>query len=451
MKIYMNIKQDIASKNILILGCGKSGNAIAKFLKNLGAKVFLYDDNNASLTKAADLLNLPIYTYDVNDFSFDVVVPSPGIKVMHEPHKIIELALAKSINIISDLDIFRAFDVASLHIGVTGSNGKSTTTTLIHHILQNNELDVDIGGNIGIPFTDMRMNAARKVLEVSSYQLENAVNVNFDIAVVTNISPEHLDHHGSMENYIKAKQRICSAKYVVLNYDDLILREKFANLCENVIYFSATTVLDSGFSLIEDLLYINGQLYDTLKLKMPGKHNRENVAAAIAATTLVDGALIEKIVQACKDFNGLSHRIETIRKIGNILFINDSKATNADSTEKALMCFEGNVILIAGGVAKTEGIDKLRHLYSKIDKIMLIGKDAIRFEKELQDSGFTSFQHCGNIATAINESYRYAAQRMKNLRGKDVIILLSPLCASFDQYNNFEERGDDFRKIVMSL
>jgi len=437
--------------NILIVGLGKTGISVAIFLKEMGLHVVGTDDTLVSINNASSILDTITMDEAMELKSIDCVVLSPGIRSIWNPHRIVLKIKELNIPMITDLDILQYCARGVRYIGITGTNGKSTTASLVHHILIKSGINAGIGGNIGIPMLQVGNQYDTIVLELSSYQLENANHAHIDTAAILNITPDHQDHHGSIENYIAAKRRIFSNQFSIkiLNYDDPETN-KLAKEFEKTVLFSIRKIQERGVAVIDNIVYIDGQKIRkiTPRCNMPGLHNMENIAAAIAICRY-ENLDPEQILHSIESFDGLIHRNEFVRQIGKIVFINDSKATNIDATSRSLSCYD-NICLIAGGIDKSDGIGSLGHLFKRISKVFLIGKAQDRFAKELNGCGI-QFQICYTMDRAVHEAYKYAAQRNKNNLNTTYNILLSPLCASQDQYSDFEERGNHFKSIVNDL
>jgi UDP-N-acetylmuramoylalanine--D-glutamate ligase len=425
-----------------------------------GARVWAWDDNMASHGKAA-AAGIPVVDlYHCDWAAVSELVLSPGIPHTHpKPHPVAALAKQHDCAIIGDMELLARAETGARFVGITGTNGKSTTTSLIGHILKQAGLSTEAGGNLGTAALDLRPLDAKGVyvLEASSYQLELMPSMVFDVAVLLNITPDHLDRHGGMEGYVAAKLRIFdqqSAKQAaIIGIDDEHCRaigQKVAGLKrQRVIPISAAGrapggIYADGGKLIDDMA---GDGRDVMTLadapRLPGRHNWQNIAAAYAACRTLDIAA-EKIVAGIKSFPGLAHRQELIATIAGIAYINDSKATNADATEKALACYQP-IYWILGGRAKETGLDGLEPYYARIAHAFLIGEATERFAAALQDR--VAFSKCGTLDAAVTAAHAMASRETK----PGAVVLLSPACASFDQFANFEERGEAFRRAVLAL
>ncbi|MGB0630310.1 MAG: UDP-N-acetylmuramoyl-L-alanine--D-glutamate ligase [Alphaproteobacteria bacterium] len=445
------------SQHIAVFGLGASGRATAHALSAGGAAVTAWDDNADSRTEAANE-NIALADPATLDWSGqDALILSPGVPLTHpEPHPAAQAALTAGKPVIGDIELlFENAGDATL-IGVTGTNGKSTTSALIHHVLQSAGMAVQIGGNFGPPVLGLDPVDADDtvVLELSSYQLDLIDNAAFDVAVFLNLTPDHLDRHGDMDGYVAAKKRIFrnsrgARQIAVIGVDDAHGTAIAAELSGRpgwvVIPVSAGQPADQGVSVIDGALSDrDGHGCDISGIEtLRGRHNWQNAAAAWAVAR-AQGIEPDVIAQAFGSFGGLPHRLEAVATIDGIRFVNDSKATNGEAASRALSSFD-DIYWIAGGVAKEDGLspalpclDRVRHAY-------LIGQAAGEFESELTDHD-VPVTVSGDLATALRDAKTDASA--DGLAAP--VVLLSPACASFDQYPNFARRGDHFRELVMA-
>jgi UDP-N-acetylmuramoylalanine--D-glutamate ligase len=345
-------------------------------------------------------------------------------------------------------------------VAITGTNGKSTTTALIGHILKEAGLDVRVGGNIGTGVLDLAplRSHAVYVLELSSYQLDLVKSLRCNVAVWLNLTPDHLDRHGDMAGYRAAKFRIFQnmtpADTAVIGVDSLDMEAVSLEVSQlspapRITEISARFALPAGVSVVGATLHDGTEPYgrrvgsvDGLD-RLPGQHNHQNIAAAFAACRAL-GLAAETIMDALRTFGGLAHRLETVAQIEGVRFVNDSKATNADSTQQALKAYP-RVYWIAGGKAKSDGIDPLAPLFPRVVKAYLIGEAQERFAATLQ--GHVPVQRCGVMESAVRAAFRDARESGETAP----VVLLSPACASFDQFRDFEHRGEEFRRAVLAL
>ncbi len=447
-------------KQVALFGLGGSGLATAHALKAGGAEVTCFDDNVDRVQEAA---TAGLQTRDLRDIDWaecDALVLAPGVPLTHPvPHWSVDLARNAGVEIIGDVELFcrerRKICPAAPLIAITGTNGKSTTTALIAHLLKELGLDVQIGGNIGTPALDLAPPRPGRhyVLECSSYQIDLAPTLDPAIGILMNLSPDHLDRHGTMENYAAIKERlVAGAKVAVVGVDDR-LSSQIADRLElarkpvcriageqeltNGIYARGGYLMEAHDGAQNNVALLGG--VDSLR----GDHNGQNAAAAFAALRALEQPA-EKIASALKSFPGLHHRMEVVARKGRILFINDSKATNADAAARALASFE-RIYWIAGGISKAGGISSLDEYFPKIAKTFLIGEAAEEFAKTLE--GRVPCKISGSLPQAVYDAAAEAAED----GAAEIAILLSPACASFDQYPNFELRGAAFADAVRAL
>lgn len=448
------------NKKIVVFGLGASGLATAEALLVGGADVIAWDDNPDNVRKAAER-NIPTQDLKQVDWSsIDVLVLSPGVPLTHpRPHWTVELAHAANVAIIGDIALFNAerakFARHAPFIAITGTNGKSTTTALIAHVLQAAGRDTQMGGNIGraVLTLDAPQNDRFYVVECSSYQINLATNLKPTAGILLNLTPDHLDRHGSMENYAAIKELlVAGSETAIIGVDDnycraiadrldaaghKVQRISVTGKLENGLYADGSRLMRAIGGLSEELFSLEG--IGSLR----GRHNAQNALAALAAC-LSCGLTMQEIKQGFASFPGLAHRMEQVGRKGKILFVNDSKATNAEASAPALASFD-QIYWIAGGLPKEGGIESLRAFFPRIAKAYLFGEAASTFAATLGEA--VPYEISGTIAAAVDHATRDAAD---NVAG-EVVVLLSPACASFDQFKNFEVRGDTFREVVLAL
>ena len=453
--------ETFSGQTVAVFGLGRTGVSAALSLVAGGATVLAWDDNRAS-RDAAQKQGVPIVNLKNADWSeIDEFVLSPGVPhILPKPHWSAKAATAAGVPIICDIEIL-AREVAARPerakpkiIAITGTNGKSTTTSLIGHILKACGKDAQIGGNIGRGVLDLdnMHKGTFYVIELSSYQLERTHSLRANAAVFLNLSADHLDRHGTLENYGLAKQSIFANQTkhdtVVVGVDDnygkaLCTKLKVKN-GRNIIPISARRAAGHGVSVLGGKLFSNLskkslQVCNMAQAKaLEGRHNWQNAAAAFAAVSSL-GLDPHEIGDAILSFPGLAHRMETIGTLRNVRFVNDSKATNADAARQALASYR-NIFWIAGGVPKEGGIDPLKDLFGNVRAAYLIGEAADDFAASLERSNTP----CQNKRT-LEMALLCATKDALESGVKDPIVLLSPACASFDQFKNFEIRGDAFR------
>lgn len=447
-------------KTVALFGLGGSGLATALALAAGGAEVIAWDDSASSVENAS---SAGIRTGDLRRLDWkavDALVLSPGVPLTHpKPHWSAELARAAGVEIIGDVELFarerRAHAPDCPFVAITGTNGKSTTTALIAHILKASGRDTQLGGNIGTAVLTLDPPKAGRfyVVECSSYQIDLAPTLNPSAGILLNLTPDHLDRHGSMEHYADVKERlVAGSRTAIVGVDDSFC-ERIADRVERV---GTKVVRISKRNVLADGIYADGPrlilarggatrvIADLSPIEtLRGAHNAQNAAAAVAACLAV-GLSEDEIRAGLASFPGLRHRMQPVGRKGETLFVNDSKATNADAAAPALSSFE-RIYWIAGGVPKEGGISSLGAFFSKIAKAYLIGEAAPAFAATLGEA--VPFDMSGTLERAVRDA---AADAEREGNGP-VAVLLSPACASFDQYKNFEVRGDAFVKHVSAL
>ncbi len=452
--------QTFKDKSVALFGLGGSGIATALALKAGGANVTAWDDNPESVAKAEaqgiETQNL----HDADWRSFDSFLLSPGVPLTHpKPHWTVDLAHAAKVEIIGDIELFtrerrRAAPDAPF-IAITGTNGKSTTTALIAHVLKSAGRDTQLGGNIGTAVMTLDEPAADKfyVVECSSYQIDLAPTINPTAGILLNLTPDHLDRHGDMAHYAEVKTRlVAGSDAAIIGVDDahcVGIADALEKQGRRVIRISKERALENGYfadgsKLIESKSGKQRMVADLAGIgSLRGRHNAQNALAAFAAARIV-GLGYEEIKAGFRSFAGLAHRMEQVGKQGNVLFVNDSKATNAEAAAPALSSFP-RIYWIAGGLSKEGGIDALKEYFPRLAKAYFIGEAASQFASVLGEAA--PYEISGTLAAAVEHAARDAA----NDNAAEPVVLLSPACASFDQFQNFEKRGDAFRQAVMGL
>ena len=456
-------------RTVAVFGLARTGLAAARALLAGGAEVSLWDEKPAA-REAAQAAGFTLTDLSKADWSqFAALMLSPGVPLTHPaPHWTVERARAEGVEILGDIELFaRTVNAAPEHkrpkiVAVTGTNGKSTTTALIGHICAQAGRDTRIGGNIGVGvlgLEDMHGGAVY-VLELSSYQLDLTSSLKPDVAIILNISPDHLDRHGGMEGYVVAKRRILANQgkgdTAVIGVDDpwgaRICTEITAANRRTIVPVSASKAMGRGVYALDGLLYdaTGERAVEVADLKrarsLPGRHNWQNAAAAYAAAKGL-GIAPDEAAEHLKSFPGLAHRMETVATLGRVRFVNDSKATNTDAARQAMSSYP-KFYWIAGGQPKTGGIDALQDLFGRIETAYLIGEAAPAFAQTLK--GKAQVVEAGTMDAAVEQAFA-DAQAAVQASGQDAIVLLSPACASFDQYADFEARGEAFREAVQRL
>ncbi|MCW9044817.1 MAG: UDP-N-acetylmuramoyl-L-alanine--D-glutamate ligase [Alphaproteobacteria bacterium] len=449
----------LKGKTLAVFGLARSGMATVEALLAGGATVLAWDDNEANRIKAeeqgATLRELS--TIDWTDVSS--LVLSPGVPLTHpEPHPVALAAQNAGVEVIGDIELLARADPNTPIIGVTGTNGKSTTTALVAHILEEAGKRVQVGGNLGTPVLSFDRLGGKGVyvLELSSYQLDLMHETPIHTAIFLNIAPDHLDRHGDLDGYIKAKKRIFNGIVeggtALIGLDDETCQGLWQELGQQryykVIPFSGRFPAHGGIyamngMLVDDTNHRRQTLADLkMIISLTGTHNHQNAAASFGATLSV-GVKPATIIAAMKTFPGLAHRQEVVSIVDGVTYINDSKATNAEATARALSSYD-NIYWIAGGLAKEGGISTLNGELNSVRHAYLIGEAATDFAKTLHDK--IDHTIAGDLETALNLAQKEAISAEGNS-----VVLLSPACASFDQYPNFEARGDAFKALVSSL
>jgi UDP-N-acetylmuramoylalanine--D-glutamate ligase len=456
---------NLKNKRVLVVGLGKSGLSAAMFLRGLGARVTVSDTRSAIALarETPSLLDAGIMVeaggHGLLTFRRqDLIVVSPGVP-LDTPE--VAQVIGYGLPVIGELELASRFLKGGI-IAVTGSNGKTTTTTLIGKIFTEAGVPTQVGGNIGLPVIELIAESTPEttnVLEVSSFQLETVDQFHPRIAVILNITPDHLDRHHSFEAYVAAKERIfarqTSADALVLNADDrttqMCAAHAKANSPEggpNIYWFSATRVVRQGAFVRDNVVcWIEKEgapaepILPLAEIPLKGTHNVENVLAAVAAARLA-AIPAEKIRQSVASFHAVEHRLEFVRCHQGVEFYNDSKATNVDAALKAVASFPGNIHLILGGKDKDADYTLMAEaLKERVKTVYTIGSAAEKIERELR--GVVKIVPTGTLEVAVAEAVKSAAA--------GDVVLLAPACSSFDQFDNYEHRGRTFRQLVLDL
>lgn len=453
---------DFSDKNVLVVGVGISGNAAAKVAKAQGAARVVLSDAKAERDLKYDLADVRaagvelVFGPQKNSLldDVDLVILSPAVPVRIP---LVQEAYRRAIPVVSEVQV--AYELAKSPIlAVTGTNGKTTTVTLLGELMKTRYPDAGVGGNIGIPLCEEALKAGENsciVAEISSYQMEATTNFRPHVAVVLNVTPDHVVRHGSLEVYQQMKEKMFAQQtpddYLVLNYDNDKTRDMAKRAKGQVFFFSRLEKLDEGAFVQDGWLTIQWQgqicrLCRADELKIKGGHNVENALAAASAAFL-GGARIPKIIEVLKEFSGVEHRIEPVTVIGGVAYYNDSKATNTDSAIKALESFDGHIVLIAGGDDKMTDLTEFMNLVKeRVDALILVGDAAARFKENAVKLGYPP-EHIYEAGYSMEE----AVQKAHAIAGPPQTVLLSPACASFDMYDGYEARGRDFKALVRAL
>jgi UDP-N-acetylmuramoylalanine--D-glutamate ligase len=450
-----------SGKKIVLFGLGNSGRATAHALVSWGADVSVWDDAEASRARASEEgLNVKELSPELFQTASALVL-SPGVPLTYpKPHWTVVAAKEVGLPIIGDIEIFcqvRAqLSPDSIFIAVTGTNGKSTTTSLIAHLLAVDGRDVVVGGNLGPPILSLPLPSSDRihVIECSSFQIDLTPTLTPTIGILTNLTPDHLDRHGTMDNYALSKERlIAGSNLAIVSVSDpysVAIAQRRAALSLPVLQVTTDPKLKQGllyqgthiFKSCDDELVELADLSGLLSLR--GAHNTQNAAAALAAVSAL-GVSEQSILSGLRSFPGLPHRLEAVGYIGNTLVINDSKATNAEATQRALEAYQGRIYWILGGRPKAGGIESLGSYFHRIEKAYVIGEAMKEFVGTLR--GRVPVEE----AVTLDRAVQSVANDVSMSSTDGSVILFSPACASFDQFRNFEHRGDEFRRITKSM
>lgn len=445
---------------VAVMGLGRSGLSAARALKQSGAEVWAWDDNEdrRAVAREAGVPLIDLHAADLAELT--TLVLSPGIPHTHPaPHPVAARAKAAGCEIICDIELLARSQRDCAYIGVTGTNGKSTTTALIGHMLEMAGREVEVGGNFGIPVLELEALGpdGAYVLEMSSYQLELTFSITFDVAVLLNVTPDHLDRHGGMAGYVAAKRGIfnrqTAPRTAVIGVDDDVCR----SIHDDLVAAGDQVIIpiSSGHEVAGGVYVSDGWLTDDTDGKgvrampmaglrtLPGTHNWQNAAAAYAVGKAV--GVSPPVVTACmRSYPGLPHRQELVAIVDGVRFVNDSKATNFEAARRALACYE-TVYWIAGGRAKEDGLDGVDAYAPRIVHAFLIGEAAEAFAAALD--GLVPVTVAETLEVAVERAHAMAQDAAR----PDPVVLLAPACASFDQFPDFEHRGRVFRDLVDDL
>lgn len=463
MKLSNPPSLSVIGDTYLVFGLARTGMACVTWLLERGALVIVKDSDDARVAQA---LLLGAKTYDDRDIPWSkvkAVVQSPGIPLSHS---LTQSARDHGILVCGDLDLFRWTHPDAIIVGITGTNGKSTTTALIAHTLKSADIPVAMGGNVGIPVLSLPDLSSQGiyVLELSSYQLDLSQGLALDHVGWLNITPDHLERHGSMDEYVRVKSKIFEPSFLgsfpqsVISVDDEYSRQVYydrkAQYPDRVVSVSCSQGIGGDLHVQEGLLLKRGEqgvpqkIMDLRKFdRLAGQHNHQNCAVAYGichAIGLTDG----QIFAGFSSFPGLAHRQEWVAEIESVTFINDSKATNGEAAAKALDTFN-QIYWIAGGEPKSDGIGMLGAYFSKIKHAYLIGAAQQSFAETI--GGGVPMTLSGDLKTAIGQAFMAAREEARRDLASRPVVLFSPACASFDQFRDFEHRGDVFKELVSEL
>ena len=449
---------DFENKTFLVAGAGKSGIGACNLLRKVNAEVIIYDENeNLDVEALKERLDDPNVSIAVGKLEeslldeVDVMVISPGIPT-REPF----VVKVREANILIWSEVELAYQVGKGRlVAITGTNGKTTTTSLVGAIMAAHYAHVDVVGNIGNPYTTTAGDSDEStvtVAEISSFQLETIVDFKPDVSAILNITPDHLDRHRTMKCYADMKFRICEnqepGEAIVLNYEDSILRDYATTLDKKIVWFSIKREVPCGVYLEgDDIVYIDDgeKTYVTNKNanNLVGIHNLENIMAAIAISMNMD-VPVGTIAEAIRTFNAVEHRLEYVDTIDDVIYYNDSKGTNTDASIKAIESMTRPTILIAGGYDKNSSFDEWADKFEgKIKCLVLLGQTSEKIADTVRAKGFENIIFTKSLEEAVEQS-------VKNAEPGDT-VLLSPACASWGMFKNYEERGDKFKELVKNL
>jgi UDP-N-acetylmuramoylalanine--D-glutamate ligase len=446
---------ELKGKKVLVVGLGKSGLAAALFLRRQGAQVTVSDLRSAqALSKEIPSLLEAGISVEAGGHGLltfrrqDLIVVSPGVPLLTP-----ELVQVRNLGlpIIGELELAARFLQGNV-LAITGSNGKTTTTTLCGEIFSAAGLKTVVAGNIGVPVietVDQSNPAAWSVLEVSSFQLETTESFHPHIAVILNITPDHLDRHGSFENYVRMKEKIFANQsgddYLILNGDDPVTQQAASRALSQVLWFSRSKIVRRGTFLMNGMLMFRPSeqasplpVVPLADIPLKGEHNIENVLAAVCAACVAN-IPAQTIARAVASFHAVEHRLEFVAAIHGVDYYNDSKATNVDATAKAIASFPGNIHLILGGKDKNSDYAQLNALLrARVKAVYTIGSAAEKIEGQI--AGVTLVVHSGTLEAAVDQAANQAVA--------GDVVLLAPACSSFDQFENYEHRGRVFKQAV---
>ncbi|ARK22635.1 MULTISPECIES: UDP-N-acetylmuramoyl-L-alanine--D-glutamate ligase [Sporosarcina] len=449
----MKNTEQFIGKRVLVVGLAKSGVATAGLLQRLGAEVVVNDSKPVEGNEEAMELQargIEVigggHPSDLLERNFDFIVKNPGIPYTNS---LLAKAVEQNIPIWTEVELASILSEAPI-IAITGSNGKTTTTTLLYHMLNLGKKHPLIAGNIGTVSCTVAEKAKANeviVLEASSFQLAGTESFTPRIAIFTNLYEAHLDYHGSMNEYLDAKLQVArnqtSEEYLIFNADQQLIKEAIESFESHKVPFSVLGKTREGISADEEWIYWLGEPFIEIKhIKLPGRHNLENVLSATAAAIL-SGCEKTAIENVLSSFTGVRHRMQFVREANSRTIYNDSKATNTLATKSALSSFKKPIVLIAGGLDRGHSFEELRPYMKNVRAVVTIGETAKRFADFAMSCGITETVQATTMQDAVQKAYKCSCE--------DDVILLSPSCASWDQYKSFEIRGNEFIDAVMKL
>lgn len=442
----MNLKD----KKVLVVGLGKSGMAAYELLKKMGALVSLYDGNKEMKIESVDV---PLYLGDLPEemFSgFDCAVFSPGVPL---DIPVARYLIHNRVPVIGEIELAWLMERGQV-MGITGTNGKTTTTTLTGEIMRAHNQKTFVVGNIGNPYTKEVLNSEKDsvtVAEISSFQLETIDTFSPKVSAVLNITPDHLNRHGTMENYIDAKISITknqgAGQLCVLNYEDEVLRERARHMRCRTLFFSSRRKLSQGMYKDENgnlVMAEDGRvILNQKETRLPGDHNAENIMAALMMVFEM-GVPKELAVEVVRNFQPVEHRVEFVKSVNGVDYYNDSKGTNPDAAIKGIQSMDRPTVLIGGGYDKGGDFSEwIRSFDGRVKRLLLLGATKERIAQNAKDCGFTDYQFVDTLEEAVSTASELAAA--------GDAVLLSPACASWDMFDSYEQRGNMFKELVNGL
>lgn len=444
---------DLQNKTIVIMGLGKSGRALLDFLESKPVTVLAFDiDKNGALREDAPIypphIRLHLGQNPTGDEKADILILSPGIS---KNLKVVQRIVNNGAVLYGEMEFAFAF-LKGRVIGITGTNGKTTTTHLVAHMMKKHFSDVRVVGNVGTPIISHVASSneeTRFVAEISSFQLETSHSLHCSIAAIINITPDHLDRHGSMEQYRLEKFKIFQNQtqddYAIINWEDGALRELQGTLTGREVHFSNRQALPGGVyledgALISELTGERQYIIHRDEIFLKGQHNMENVLTAVSIA-LCEGIPIAMIAQSLREFRGVAHRLQYIGSANGVAYYNDSKGTNPDASIQAVLSFEKNILLIAGGMdKKSDYHDFIRACADRVKKLYLLGETKRKIADCAKELGLTGVELVDTMEEAVEAAVSVAEP--------GDTVLLSPACASWDMYASYEARGEDFIQAV---
>lgn len=451
---------DLKNKNVLLVGLAKTGVSTIKKLNKLGANIIVNDikpkEKLEGIIEEIDNLDNIEYVLGKhleNIENIDLTIVSPGVPL---DLPFIEKIKSEGIKIIGEVELAYKLSKNPTFIGITGTNGKTTTTSLVGEMFKKANKDTYIVGNIGNPVidtVDLTNENSYLVTELSSFQLESIEDFKPKVSTIINITEDHLNRHHTMENYINAKARIFKNQdktdFTILNYDDSIVRDLGKSSNGNVLYFSIKEEVKQGAYLDKNnniVIKVDGEelvLMNKSELSLPGNHNLENAMSAILMSYVLN-IDTDVIIETLRTFKGVEHRLEFVTNKDGIMFVNDSKGTNPDSTIKAITSYEKPIVLIAGGYEKqSDFTEMIKYATKNVKALVLLGQTADKIATTAKEHGINNISKVEDMEAAVKKAYEIAES--------GDVVLLSPACASWDMYPNFEARGLDFKENIYKL